>query len=74
MTEVERLQAYADNHELILCATKGNQREPENVVWLREPPAGEWTPGIISAQSLDSVEIAAYRMIKTLERLGVEVP
>lgn len=71
MTPLKRLGRYAEARDLeVVASADGSQREPDSTVALRSKLTGDW---LISARSLDGIEIAAYKLILKLQALGVDV-
>lgn len=68
---IDRLRKWAAPKGLTVSTTPGNQREPEYLVAINDVGNG---PALIVRTSLDSCETAAFYLLNTLERLGVEVP
>lgn len=65
-----RVRAYAEARGLELVVSAGDQREPENVVALRNPGRLGF---LIRRTSLDNTETAAFYLINSLEALGVDL-
>lgn len=77
-SNVERLKRWADTRKLCVSASRGDQREPENVVAVTTPliddDGGSYRKTLLRRDSLDSIDTAALYVIQALAALGVDVP
>jgi hypothetical protein len=71
---IERLKEWAEPRGLDVRTTTADQREPDNIVAIVGRDRAPGADTLVRKSSRDGVEIAAFYVIETLERLGVEVP
>lgn len=72
-TSISHLKWYAHQHGFVVVESETDGPNPEAIVALRLKGVPDERSWLISEQSPDGVEIAAWRLVTTLEVLGVDV-
>jgi hypothetical protein len=69
-SSLDCLKAFAESRDLRVRTLNASQREPDYLVSLM---AGDGGSALIQRKSSDSLETAAFYLINTLKRLGIDV-